>query len=402
MSTASSDIPAFVAGKTLPKSFHACPNREAALLSLCHAKPADVDRLLSFTPAEWRKLLPWLDASGLSLYLAHQLDELNLREALPDVVKQRMQQDLADNQARTQGLLRESVEIQTEFKRANICYAVLRGFSLCLSSVSAPGLRHQLNVEYLVDEGSASKARELLEQAGYRLCGINDRTWEFKKNETKRFSAKNMYKDGFGQIIELHIDAEVPGRESALSRREYREIEGMLMPVLAPADQFLMQGMHVFQNVCSSFLRTSHLLEFYRHMSARSNDPAFWSDVRSLAEGDPRTVLGLGVVLNLIESVMDGEIPAKLVTWTMLRLPEPAQCWVSMYGPHCVYGTPPGTKLYRLLQREMESAGVSLARPAGEAIQATPFLRLRFHVVEGLRYAWASYRWGRFRNELSA
>lgn len=430
MYRAGTDLPAFVTGQTLPRNSHACPSREAALLSLCHLKPEYAERLSTLSPGEWRKLLYWLDVSGLSLYFVNQVNELNLQGSLPVAVNERLQQNLSDNRARMRGLLQESAELQEEFHRANIPYAVLKGFSLCPSSVPMSELRHQLDLDFLVEEGGAAKARKILEQTGYRLHEISGRTWEFKKNETPRFSTKNMYKDGFGRTAELHIESVLPGCESLLSRREYREIEGVMMPVLAPADLFLRQGMHAFKDVCSSFLRASHLLEFYRNVCAHGDDPAFWSEVRDLAEQDPRAIFGLGVVLQLIESVMQGEVPSKLAMWTMLRLPPAAQRWVALYGLNCVYGAPPGTKLYLLLQRELEKEGIMFTRPARIALlpmrlpqviipasandtmtfriqrHALQFQfilqRLRFHVVEGLRYAWASYRWRRYQNELSA
>jgi hypothetical protein len=371
-----------------------------------------------------------LDVNGLALYFAHQVNEVNLQGSLPIAVNHRLQQNLTDNRARMRSLLQEAAELQAEFQRADICYAVLKGFSLCPLSVPMSELRHQLDLDYLVDESGALRAREILEQAGYRLFAIGGRSWEFKKNERPRFSTKNMYKDGFGRTIELHIESVLPGRTSLLSRREYREIEGVMMPVLPPANLFLRQGMHAFKDVCSSFLRASHLLEFYRNVCAHADDSEFWSEVRELAEEEPSSIFGLGVVLQLIESVMEGEVPSKLAMWTMLRLPATARRWVSLYGPNCVYGTPPGTKLYLLLQRELEEAGMTFARPAGTALLPARlphvlipasaddtvafrfqryalqfqfiFQRLRFHIVEGLRYAWASYRWRRYRNELSA
>ena len=171
MYRASTDLPAFVTGQTLPKNSHACPNREAALLGLCHLKPKYVDRLLALSPGEWRKVLRWLDASGLTLYFADRVNELNLQGSLPVAVNQRLQQSLSDNRARMKGLLQESAALQAEFQRANVSYAVLDGFSLCPSSVPMSELRHQLDLEFLVDESSASKAREILEQAGYSLHG---------------------------------------------------------------------------------------------------------------------------------------------------------------------------------------------------------------------------------------
>jgi hypothetical protein len=430
MYRASADFPAFVTGQTLPKTSFAPPNREAALLSLFHLKPEYLDRLLALSAGEWRRVIHWLDVSGLTLYFAHQVKEFSIQASLPIAVSQGLQQRLSDNRVRIRGLLQESAELQAEFQRANISYAVLKGFSLYPSSVPMLELRHQLDLDFLVDESGVSKAQEILLQAGYRLHGISGNSREFKKNDRPRFSTKNMYKDGFGHSVEIHIESVEAGRESLLSRREYREIEGVTMPVLAPADLFLIQGMHAFKDVCGAQPRASHLLEFYRHVCARGDDPHFWSDVRSRAQEDPRSILGLGVVLQVIESVMKVEIPSKLAMWTMLRIPVLAQRWIALYGLKCVYGTPPGTKLYLLLQRELEAAGMTFKRPARAVLLPTrlphviipatadetlgfraqryaaqlQFIlrRLRFHVVEGLRYAWASYRWRRHRNEPSA
>jgi hypothetical protein len=98
--------------------------------------------------------------------------------------------------------------------------------------------------------------------------------------------------------------------------------------------------------------------------------------------------------------------------WTMLCLPAAAQLWIALYGKSCVYGLPPGSKLYLLLQRELEKAGMSFAQSAGTSIpfrfqRDTTYLQsilqgLRLHLVEGVRYGWASYRWRRYGKELSA
>lgn len=421
------DTPVFVAGQVLANESHTCTNREAVLLFLCHSKPTYADQLLSLSTSDWRKLLHWTDVSGLTLYFADQVNKLNLHNSLPSAVYERLKENLSDNRIRMRRLFRECAGLLTEFQRANISVAVLKGFSLLPSSVPVSELRHQLDLDFLVEENGALKARQILEQAGYRLYDASGRTWEFKKDETPRFSNKSMYKDVFGRTVELHIESSA---ESLLNRREYREIEGVIMPVLAPANLFLRQGMHVFKDVCSSFARASHLLEFYRHVRARADDCDFWSEVREQVADDPRTVFGLGIVFQLIGSVVDGEIPSKLASWTMLRLPAPPKRWVLLYGKTCLYGTPPGTKLYLLLQRELERAGMSFGRPVRAALLPTRLpkmvvptgsndtltfslqryalqarfvlLRLRFHVVEGLRYAWASYLWRRNRRVFSA
>lgn len=430
MYRASTYIPALVTGQTLPINFRACPNLKAALLLLCQMNPKYIDHLVALSPPEWRKLLGWLDANGLSLYFADRVNELNLQAALPPGVNERLQQNLSDNRARMRSLLQECAQLQSEFQSADLSYAVLEGFSLCPSPVPMAELRHQLDLEFLVDENDASKAREILEQAGYRLHGIGERTWEFKKNETASFSKKNMYQDLSARAVELHIEVALPGRKSVLSRVEHREIEGVMMPVLAPADLFLRQGMHAFEDVCSSSLRAAHLLEFYRNVCAHAEDRAFWTQVRELAEEEAIASFGLGVILQLVEAVMEEDVPSKLAMWTTLRLPATAQRWVDLHGLNCVYGTSRGTKLYLMLRRELEKRGISFSRPARTAIlpprlrqvilpasagdpmsfrirrQMQQFRfavqRLRFQFVEGLSNGWAFYRWQRFRNGLSA
>jgi hypothetical protein len=200
------------------------------------------------------------------------------------------------------------------------------------------------------------------------------------------------------------------------------------MPVLSPIDLFLGQGLHAYKHVCSEFSRVAHLLEFRRHVLVRRDDHAFWSELRSAAEGNPRAGLGLGVVTLLITRVMGDFAPEALTDWTLECLPRSARLWVERYGRRAVFGSIPGSKLYLLLQKELETAGVPAKRSLRQillpvrlpppVIRAFPnetltvrlsryrmqlnfiLLRLRFHIVEGLRYAWESHRWQRQINRL--
>jgi hypothetical protein len=198
------------------------------------------------------------------------------------------------------------------------------------------------------------------------------------------------------------------------------------MPVFSPVDLFLGQGLHVYKDICSEFSRVAHLLEFRRHVLARYEDDLFWRELQSFAEGNPKAYLGLGVVVLLITHVMGDFAPEALTNWTVGRLPVPVRLWVERYGRRAVFKKVPGNKLYLLLQEELEAAGVPPRRPikkslfpsrlppvivrasAGETLSRRIaryrlqlrfiFSRLQFHVVEGLRYAWESYRWRRQTN----
>jgi hypothetical protein len=402
--------------------------REAVLLIFCDPLPEQCSRLDNLSEKEWQKLLHWLDISGLALYFLDRMVELQLCSMLPPGVLARLQQNLHDNTERTRGMIAESVAIHQAFQEASLSYATLKGFSLCAGSVPKLELRHQFDLDFLVAEKSVLDARQILERRGYRLYAISGRSWEFKKNETPGVSIKDLYKDLPGRSVELHVEADIPDRPSLLERLETREFHGISMPVLSPVDLFLGQGMHVYKHVCSEFSRTAHLLEFRRHVLARRDDQAFWGELQSRARDNQGTSLGLGVVTLLITRVMGDFAPEAFTNWTVRRLPRPVRLWVKLYGRRVVFESFPGSKLYLLLKRELESAGVPAKRSLRLALFPSRLppaivracanetlmrkirryrmqlqfilLRLRFHVVEGIRYTWESYRWRQHMNRL--
>jgi hypothetical protein len=97
-----------------------------------------------------------------------------------------------------------------------------------------------------------------------------------------------------------------------------------------------------------------------------------------------------------------------------------ARRWVQLYGERVVYATFPGSKLYLLLQKELAASGIPAKRSLRRALlplSLPPLIaharanetllmhlrryctqlrfilfRLRFHVVEGIRYLRESLR----------
>jgi hypothetical protein len=395
--------------------------REAVLLTFCDPPSEACSRLRHLSGTEWQRLLPWLDTSGLALYFLDRLTELKQSEMLPPDVLARLQQNLADNTARTEGMIAEFSAIHREFQRAALKYATLKGFSLWPSSIPRPELRSQLDLDFLVAEESAREARRILENRGYHLRAISGRSWEFKNDEMPGRSLKDLYKDVPYRSVELHIEAIGNRASSLLARAEMRDFRDISGPVLSSADLFLGQGMHAFKHVCSEFSRTAHLIEFRRHVIARGDVPAFWSELRARAEEGPGAAVALGVITLLIAQVMGDFAPASLTSWTVDRLPACAQLWVQIYGKRTVFASFPGTKLYLLLQRELATSGLPTKRSLRQAllplslppliVHAKPnetlsmrlrryrsqlhfiLFRLRFHTVEGFRYLRESHRW---------
>lgn len=395
--------------------------RAAVLHIFREPVPGSVLCLRDLSPRAWKNLLSWLDESGLALYLRDRLSELALLASLPRWVAEDLQTKSEENAQRTAGMVAESVAIQREFQRAVVCYAVMKGVSLSPASVPRPELRHQFDLDYLVAENSALQARGILEARGYRLFAESGRTWEFKIGETPNVTRRDLYKDLPYRSVELHLESDPAGQSSLLQRVELRDLYGMTMPVLSPVDLFIGQALHAFKDVCTAHSRTSHLLELYRHVLVRREDRAFWCELREATEGDRRTRLGIGVVTYLLSLLMGSFAPRSLTSWTSDLLPRSVQLWIDLYGMRAVFASPPGTKLYLLLQRELDAIEMTerrsvrtlllplrlpsaVVRSSANETTATRMRRyriqlryvasrLRFHLVEGVRYGIESYRW---------
>jgi hypothetical protein len=406
--------------------------REAVLLAFCEPARSECARLLRLTYSDWQRLLHWLDTSGLALYFLDRVHELGLSEMLPTEVIARLEQNLVDSTVRIEAMIAESTEIQRGFQDAGLSYAVLKGFSLWPESVPKLALRSQLDLDFLVAQENAPEARQILEARGYHLHAVSGRSWEFKSNEGKAPSLKQMYKTGLSRSVELHLEVN-PNSDapniSLLARIEQRSLHGLLTPVLSPVDLFLGQGLHLFKHVCSEFARAAHLIEFRRHILARHDDVKFWQLLREKTSTDPNARMRLGLVIRLISHVMGDFAPLALTSWTMDCLPAEVVDWVKLYGRRSVLASFPGSKLYLLLQTALEGAGVPPKRSLQQSLlprSLPPFIthsavdetfrtrlrryrrqghfiifRLRFHVVEGLHYLVESARWRNLRNGLA-
>jgi hypothetical protein len=399
---------------------------KAALLLFCEAVPPScAEELEALTLGEWKRLLRWLHLSGLALRFFHRMQEQQWSVLLPHWALEQLQQDLTDNRERTQGMLAESIAIQHEFLRSGLRYATHKGVSLWPCSIRMPELRLQFDLDFLLAAADIPQARQILEARGYRFYAANGGSGEFqfKRNEKPGLTLKHVYRNTGSWAVELHAESASMSRQSRLNRLQWRDIEGFSMPVLSPVDLLLAQGMHAYKDVCGPFSRASLLVEFRSHVLFRRDDLDFWSELSAQMEEDPQAHIGLGIVTLLITGILGEFAPAEMTRWTVNRVPQLAQLWCQRYGARIVLGNYPGSKLFLLLRHALgespdaTGAGRSMRqmlapfRMPSFPIRAFPYEtiavrlgryrmqlallleRLRFHIVEGLRFWWEWRLW---------
>jgi hypothetical protein len=399
--------------------------KQAVLASFHEPLPSVRARLGEFTARDWERAKYWLDVSGLALYFLDRLNALNLQTCVPAPFLKQLQEDLANNRERTASLFAEAVDLTRGLHQRDIECAVLKGVTLPSESVPEPALRNQMDLDFQVRESDSNAAKEYLAERGYSLDAMSGSTWEFNAGPSGASSLKNLYQVRPERAVEVHLiansaDASTPDR---LARAQWRTFQGEQLPALSPPDVFVLQGQHLFKHMCGEHTRASWVLEYWRHIGARSNDAAFWRAVELIARQEPGANIAIGAAALLASLIFGQSAPEELSRWTVDQLPTAICLWVQLYGLRVLLSDTPGSKLYLLLRRELNplSAAEHVARRRlifpihwprritravdNEGMTSrlrryrmqTQFMirRLRFHVAEGAALAIESLRWQR-------
>jgi hypothetical protein len=400
---------------------------EAVIATFCESAESSHDRLSVFHDRDWARSYHWLDASGMALYFLDELQTRGMEDALPPSVLGRLQQNLADNTIRSSVMFTEFTEINRAFQQAGILYSNLKGFTLSPESCPNPALRCQLDLDFLVDGHHLNLCREILAKTGYQLTASTNTVWEFKAGSSELANMKDHYKAKPQRSVELHFAASThdcsPIRDERLDRLRLHFFGGIAFPALSVEDLFVGQALHLFGHVRGACTRLSWFLEYKRHWLSRYDDSDFWSEVKDCSQTMQQASVGIGVVTLLSAKIFSGRAPWLLESWTVDRLPAAVRLWADHYGRRAVLADFPGTKLYLLLEDELARGDSSWQkkkrgsllpfRRVPAIVHAGPddniskrfrrgfyqsryvLFRLRFHVVEGLRYLVESARWKR-------
>ena len=395
------------------------------------------ERLSTFALRDWEQTEFWLDVSGLALYFFDCTAQLELHDALPTPVLDRLRRKLADNAARHTDMLAEFTALNNAFSAAGVRFANLKGFTLSPYSCPNPVLRHQIDLDFLVDPAHLPICRKLLEGRGYCLAGAPARTWEFKSGGEKSERIEDLYKPVRSRSVELHWASETALAHAGVDPRLHRLASWscspsgpvQAFPALAPTDQLLGQALHIFGHLRGESTKPSWLLEYRRHVLARCGDSGFWPELRLLARETPYAATALALSTLLATELFGPFAPPELESWTLDRLPQRLRLWAAQYGRRVLLADFPGTKLYLLLEGELhrglsqttdrEAVAARLRRlvplhRAPRILPPTPqetllsrlrrqafqtrFLvfRLRFHLRQGIGYGIEARRWKRF------
>ena len=326
-----------------------------------------LERLNRFGQRDWQKVLPWLDDSGLALYLLERTHPATSRRVLPAEVRTRLEGNLANNQRRLAAMKSEFASLNRNFEAAGVEYAVLKGFALVPDYCPDAALRCQYDYDYLVRPGSADLAARALRLAGYRQTIQSP---GFEPPEVSLFTSQplsppsadaDFYSADIPRGVELHshlwqsadqhrVILDVP--PGALDRRRLANWEGLSFPVLADEDALLFQSLHAFHHVLSHWCRLACFLEIAHLMMRRHSDAKFWERFASSVSSYRHLPQAIGLVFSMAALLFGAPLPSAFAPSPNQRFSPVASLWARQFGKNWALTRFPGSKLSLFLHRE--------------------------------------------------
>ena len=299
-----------------------------------------------FSRRQWKHVLQWLDDAGLAFYFLQKLRDTHASEVVPPLVLSRLERNFACNQLRVDEMARRFDTINHRFNDAGVRYTVIKGFSLVPQFCPSAALRHQADLDYLVDEQSLPAARSVLIEVGYRSQDSRSSKESIFVTPGKKPSrGDEQYSPRSPHAVELHTDIwdsemhrlpPIPNLFSVSEARMHRW-NGFTFPAQSDEDAFLLQVLHACHHFFTQWIRPSCLFEIGYFLHRRALDTELWSGIEQRA-GDSAILREFVVIVTEVASrLFAAPVPKLIQGWSARIRPGP-RTWIEHYAREWVLG----------------------------------------------------------------
>jgi hypothetical protein len=334
----------------------------------------------NFTPRQWKYILQWLDDAGLAFYFLQRLTDEHASGNVPPSVLSHLEQNFACNQLRIEEMLRRFDATNRKFSDAGVHYTVIKGFSLVPQFCPRATLRHQADLDYLIDEQSLPAASRLLTEAGYhsKLCSSSTQS-VFVASGKEPSRSGGQYSPHAPHAVELHTDIwddDMHGvygipKSFSVKQSKTQHWNGLTFPAQVDEDAFLLQVLHTCHHLFTQWIRLSSLLEIGYFLHRRASDRELWKGIEKRT-GDSAVLRELVVIVTEMSArLFAAPIPKVVQSWSTSIRPGP-RAWIDNYArdwamgglPVYEFSLFPRSKLALFLLHQYKSASwVKQSRP---------------------------------------
>jgi MFS family permease len=306
------------------------------VLSALHVREPHRDALSRLNDTEWRAALDFCDRSRLTLALRECV-----REAMPDWVRSRTDQDAAKNLRRLAGIEQTYRELAACLGDAGVEFVALKG----ITHGALFGLRPELRAQYDIDLFSPAErvhaARDALLTTGYESVDAMD---SFPTDHLPVLIRKTGWEwrgDYFDTEIPLSIDLHfqfwnervervaAPGVEEFWSRRTNRSIAGVPLGVLSPADALGYAALHLLRHLLRGSVSPYHVYEIALVLDSAAEDEEFW---RTWRESHAAELRRLEAVVFRLAAEWFGSRMSGIVSEEIAQLSPSTKVWFDEFA----------------------------------------------------------------------
>jgi hypothetical protein len=340
-------------------------DRGLRVLALAALRPVpDFSRLRQLhrsSPAQLRRLLRWLDESGLALYLLTQLRDYDALDQIPADFAEALKHRLAANQVRTQAMLDEFTRVVDSFDRNGVRFCALKGFTLTPEFCRAAHLRHQTDFDFLVAPHSLENAKRAM-----RSCAYDQEQTDEPGEVTFATPLRHIpspHDDIYAIPRHREVDLLTTLRLSThgvainlptagFDDLETKILHGISFPALPAAEMFCLQVMHAFRHLLGSWVRVSWLFEIGYFIDRHYGDEDLWRAVIDRMGRKAKAQSAFGLVISFTNLLFPRPMPQPLAKWCLQTLPPRIRAWVEHLGLKTAVADLDGAKFTLFVHRE--------------------------------------------------
>lgn len=307
-----------------------------AVIAALQFESPNVEALRALTDAEWRLLLPLLDRTQLAMSLA-----LRQPEALPDWVRARFEENLANRSKHFDRYRRTYRDIAMALESEGIEFLVLKGIAQWPDYVDDPRARPQYDLDLFCVRDQILSARGVLQTLGYEpLPGFDHMPIDHLPAMIRRTGWKwrgDFYDPQMPASVELHFrfwDADTEcfgpdGLEEFWNRRITRHLGDLRFTALHPADQLAYTSLHLVRHLLRGDLRLYHAYELAYFLHSSVAKEAFWTEWMRMHPASLRQIQA--IAFRLAREMFGCEMDEAART-EVNQLPVSVQRWFDIYA----------------------------------------------------------------------
>lgn len=320
-------------------------------------------KLRHLSEFEIRRLVLWLDESGLALYFFRCIGECNAVDSLPRLLVSELASRQQQNRGRVQLMLNELGRVNEALSGSGARYAFLKGFSLSPDFCPDCDCRHHNDIDVLIHRECIETAKGALGNLGYRLVHT------FPSGEHKlvlplpRVGASifDIYRPADVGILELHlsmcespddIPLSLPDPFDSLTTQTVR---GITFPSLNTQDKFLLQLLHTFRHLTLMWMRVSWLYEISVFLR-QQREPGWWVSFCERAGPTSNIRHACGLMVGLTQKLFGSVLPDPLQEWCINDLPSSFQTWIDCVSTRWALSSASENRSPMLIQRQFLSS----------------------------------------------